>query len=206
MLLGYIVILIKGLRQANETLMIGNALTPLLSGGNKYSLFFFHAIASWSIFEKLPEYRNRLFLFILWRIFSGFSKWQLLQRYVMNLLIWANIPVFASRLALLAYPDNRAFSNCVCPDALCPCHFPCPAFEGGLEVTTPAVVVAEIQVVIEDARRNIKYERIVFNNYVIERHWKSSWYLLIPRCRISFLVYVYLKKTTLWLVNIALYR
>ena len=160
----------------------------------------------WSIFEKLPEYRNRIFLFILWRIFSGFSKWQLLQRYVMNLLIWAYIPVFASRLALLAYPDNHAFSNCVCPDALCPCHFPCPAFEGGLEVTTPAAVVAEIQVVIEDALRNIKYEWIVFNNYVIETQWKSSWYLLIPRCRISFLVYVYLKKTILWLVNIALYR
>ena len=158
------------------------------------------------IFEKLPEYRNRIFLFILWRIFAGFSKWQLLQRYVMNLLRWANIPVFASGLALLASPDNRAFSNCVCPDAPCPCHFPCPAFEGGLEVTTPAVVVSEIQVVIEDARRNIKYEWIVFNNYVIERHWKRSWFLLIPRCRISFLVNVYLKKTTLWLVNIALYR
>ena len=41
MLLDYIVILIKGLRQANETLMIGNVLTPLLSGGNKYSLIFF---------------------------------------------------------------------------------------------------------------------------------------------------------------------
>ena len=109
-------------------------------------------------------------------------------------------------LQYLAYPDNRAISNCVCPDALCPCHFPCPAFEGGLEVTTPAVVVAVIQVVIEDARRNIEYEWIVFNNYVIEIHWKRSWYVLIPRCRISFLVYVYLKKTTLWLVNIALYR
>ena len=160
----------------------------------------------WSIFEKLLQYRNRIFIFILWRIFSGFSKWQLLQWYVMNLLIWAYIPVFASRLALLGYPDNHAFSNCVCPDALCPCHFPCPAFEGGLEVTTPAAVVAEIQVVIEDALRNIKYEWIVFNNYVIERQWKSSWYLLIPRYRISFLVYVYLKKTILWLVNIALYR
>ena len=118
----------------------------------------------------------------------------------------ANIPVFAPGLAILAYPDNRAISNCVCPDALCPCHFPCPAFEGGLEVTTPAVVVAVIQVVIEDARRNIKYQMIVFNNYVIERHWKRSWYLLIPRFRISFLVYIYLKKATLWLVNIALYR
>ena len=28
----FVVILIKGLRQANETLMIGNDLTPLLSG------------------------------------------------------------------------------------------------------------------------------------------------------------------------------
>ena len=78
--------------------------------------------------------------------------------------------MFAPGLAILAYPDNRAISNCVCPDALCPCHFPCPAFEGGLEVKTPAVVVAVIQVVIEDARRNIKYQMIVFNNYVIERH------------------------------------
>ena len=76
----------------------------------------------------------------------------------------ANTPVLASGLAILAYPDNRAISNCVCHDALCPCHFPCPAFEGDLEVTTPAVVVAVIQVVIEDARRNIKYEWIVFNN------------------------------------------
>ena len=78
----------------------------------------------------------------------------------------ASIPVFVSGLAILAYPDNRAISNRVCPDALCPCHFPCPAFEGAMEVTTPAVVDAVIQVVIEDARRHIKYEWIVFNNYV----------------------------------------
>ena len=67
-----------------------------------------------------------------------------------------------------------------------PAIFACPAFEGDLEVTTPAVVVAVIQVVIEDARRNIKYEWIVFNNMWlkdIERGLGIYWFHVLVLCR-----------------------